>query len=406
MKILQGVAHKCKKFLAKLNPFFKFFTSDLHIINQKDKFADFKINIMNQKKLLLQMLPGFIPLFIFIVADEIWGTKIGLIVAIFTGIAELIFYGIKDKKFDKFILFDTLLLVALGGVSLIFENDVFFKLKPALIGLLTSAIIAISAFTPNNFLFNMSKRYMRSIEFNEIQLLQMKKSMKTMFYIFFIYTLLVFYSVWFMSKEAWAFVSGGLFYIIFGGYFLFEFIKNKLNKKKSSQLIQQNEEILPILNKNGEIIGKMPRSVCHSDNKYLHPVVHLHVFNNKGELYLQKRPAFKDIQANKWDTAVGGHVSFGEEIEISLQREAYEELGLKNFEAKFLAKYIFEVKEESEFVFSFYTNFDGKIEFNTEEVSDGKFWSIKEIERNLGKNIFTPNFELEFEKIIRKFVNQ
>jgi isopentenyldiphosphate isomerase len=41
-------------------------------------------------------------------------------------------------------------------------------------------------------------------------------------------------------------------------------------------------------------------------------VVHLHVFNSRGELYLQKRPEWKDIQPGKWDTAVGGHIDLGE----------------------------------------------------------------------------------------------
>ncbi len=354
---------------------------------------------MNQRKLLLQMLPGFIPLFIFIIADEIWGTKIGLIVAVFMGITELIFYAIKDKKFDKFILFDTLLLVALGLVSLIFNNDVFFKLKPALIGLLTSIILAFSAFTPSNILFNMSKRYMRGIEFNEEQYQMMKKSMKNMFYIFSIYTLLVFYSVWFMSDAGWAFVSGGLFYIIFGIYFVYEFIKNRREKNK---ILAQ--ERLPIVNEQGDVIGNAPRSICHSDNKYLHPVVHLHVFNKKGELFLQKRSHNKEIEPDKWDTAVGGHVALGEEINESLHRESFEELGIDNFRANFLSKYIWTSDKESELVFSFVTNYEGQITINKEELSDGRFWTIQEIEENIGKNIFTPNFEEEYQKIIRKFV--
>jgi len=63
---------------------------------------------MNSRKLLLQLLPGFIPLFAFIIADKLWGTKPGLIVAIASGIIELAWYRIRDRKFDKFILLDTL----------------------------------------------------------------------------------------------------------------------------------------------------------------------------------------------------------------------------------------------------------------------------------------------------------
>lgn len=186
---------------------------------------------MNQRKLLLQLSIGFIPLFVFIIADELWGTKIGLMVAIATGVIELIYYWIKDRRFDRFILFDTLLIIALGLVSILLDNDVFFKLKPALIGVLMCAIMGVSVFTPSNILLNMSKRYMKDIEFSEEQVKLMKRSMKVMFWLFTGYTLLVFYSVWFMSKEAWAFISGALFYIIFGVYFVIDIVRKRLLRK-------------------------------------------------------------------------------------------------------------------------------------------------------------------------------
>lgn len=353
---------------------------------------------MNARKLLLQLLPGFIPLFIFIIADEIWGTKVGLIVAIVTGVGELLFYLIKDKKFDKFILFDTLLIIVLGVVSLILDNDVFFKLKPALIGVLTCGILGVSAFTPSNIIFNMSKRYMRGVEFSEEQYKMMRRSLKTMFYIFTVYTLLVFYSVWFMSKEAWAFISGGLFYIIFGVYFLYEFVKSKIAQKRLT-----NEEILPILNNTGEIIGNAPRSVCHSSKEYLHPVVHLHIINEKGELFLQKRTKTKKIQPDKWDTAVGGHISFGESLEDGLKREALEEIGIEKFNANLIAKYIWESDVEREFVFSFVSNYNGEFKISKTELADGKFWTKSEIESNIEKQIFTPNFVNEY-RFIQNFM--
>ena len=69
-----------------------------------------------------------------------------------------------------------------------------------------------------------------------------------------------------------------------------------------------NEEMFPIVDEEGNITGAATRGECHNGSKLLHPVVHLHVFNSRGELYLQKRPDWKDIQPGKWDTAVGGHI--------------------------------------------------------------------------------------------------
>ncbi len=355
---------------------------------------------MIHKKLLKQILPGFIPLIVFIIADEVWGTRIGLIVAIAFGILGLAYFWIKDKKFDKFILFDTLLIVVLGIVSILLDNEVFFKIKPALIGVLVCVILAISVYTPSNIMLNMSKRYLGGMEINEQQYTQIKRSMKMMFYLFVIYTALVFYSVWFMSKEAWAFISGALFYIMFGIYMAYEFIKTKIAQRK-----MKNEEWLPLVNKKGEVIGKAPRSICHTNKNNLHPVVHLHVINRKGELFLQKRPMHKQIQPGKWDTAVGGHIEFGESLEESLKREVFEEIGIKEFEPKLISKYIWESDVESEYIFCFLTEYNGSFNLSNHELDGGKFWSKKELDLNLNKSIFTPNFEIEYSKIVRKLLN-
>ncbi len=65
-------------------------------------------------------------------------------------------------------------------------------------------------------------------------------------------------------------------------------------------------EIFPLVDEQGNVIGSATRSECHSGSGLLHPVIHLHVFDSEGRLYLQRRPLWKDIQPGKWDTAVGG----------------------------------------------------------------------------------------------------
>ena len=85
-----------------------------------------------------------------------------------------------------------------------------------------------------------------------------------------------------------------------------------------------NQEIFPIVDESGSVVGSATRGECHSGSRLLHPVVHLHVFNSRGELYLQKRPEWKDIQPGKWDTAVGGHIDFGETPEEALKKAKME----------------------------------------------------------------------------------
>jgi isopentenyldiphosphate isomerase/intracellular septation protein A len=347
---------------------------------------------MSRAELLKKLLPGFIPLFVFIVADEIWGTKIGLFVAVGAGILELSWVGLKDKRFDKFILFDTLLLVALGAVSIVLENDIFFKLKPGLIELILVAVLGISAFSKINIIGLMGQRYMKGTTINDTQLTQMRKSLKYLFYMFTAHTFLVFYAAFFMSKEAWAFISGGLFYILFGVYFLVELFRQKRKQKQMAI-----EEWVPLVDLQGKVTGQAPRSQVHNGSKLLHPVVHMHVITHNKTILLQKRPISKQIQPGKWDTAVGGHISAGETLEQALKKEAFEEIGLVDFSAKMQKIYKWESEVEAELVYLF-TTFDFKnIKVQSDEVEEVRFWTKNQIENQLGKNIFTPNFEHEFE---------
>lgn len=158
----------------------------------------------------------------------------------------------------------------------------------------------------------------------------------------------------------------------------------------------KKEEIFPLVNENGDITGQATRNECHNGSMLLHPVIHLHIFNSKGELFLQKRSPRKDIQPNKWDSSVGGHIDLGEKPREAALREAKEEIGLTLSEIHFIDKYIIETNIERELTYVFFTFCEEQPKIDMDEVSDGRFWTIKEIEQNIGKDIFTPNFELDF----------
>ncbi|MCI6558671.1 MAG: NUDIX domain-containing protein [Prevotella sp.] len=159
-----------------------------------------------------------------------------------------------------------------------------------------------------------------------------------------------------------------------------------------------NKEMFPQVTPDGEIIGAITRGEAHSGSKLLHPVVHLHVFNSQGHLYLQKRPDWKDIQPGKWDTATGGHIDLGENVEMALRREVSEELGITQFEFETLGHYVFESERERELVYVHRTTYDLPITPNSGELDGGRFFSPQEIIDNMGKGLFTPNFESEYQR--------
>ena len=344
------------------------------------------------KKLAIQMLPGLLPLVIFILADEIWGTKTGLIVALVLGITEFFYVWWRQKKIDNFILADTGLLLILGSVSLISANDLFFKLKPALIQAIFLVIVGIAAFGNPAFLIKMGGRFLGEMgQINRQGEQMMQKMLRRIFILITLHTGLIVYAAIYMSKEAWGFISGGLFYILIGVYFGSEILSRKLGTKKLT-----TEEWLPLVDSEGRVIGQAPRSECHSGPGKLHPVIHLHIINSRGELLLQLRSTTKDLLPGKWDTAVGGHIGIGESAEQGLRRETVEEIGIHDFKPSLIQRYIWETKRESELVFSYICNHDGPFKADPLELDELRFWTRKEIEANINKGVFTPVFENEF----------
>ncbi len=162
------------------------------------------------------------------------------------------------------------------------------------------------------------------------------------------------------------------------------------------------EEMFPVVDEQGNILSAASRAECHNGSMLLHPVVHLHVFNPRGDIYLQKRPAWKDIQPGKWDTAVGGHVDLGESVEQALLREAGEELGLQlSLQDEQLARlpsYVFQSSVERELVFPFKLVWREEIRPSA-ETDGGRFWSLEELHESMGREVFTPNFESVYKKL-------
>lgn len=172
----------------------------------------------------------------------------------------------------------------------------------------------------------------------------------------------------------------------------------------SLPFVTEGVEFFPIVEPNGLVIGRSTRTYCHGGAKPLHPVIHIHIIDRFSRVYLQKRPMSKQIQPGKWDTAVGGHVSYGESIVEAVYREAFEELRFIEFNPIHLETYEFESAVEREMVSVFAAVGSYELTPDPDEVEDGRWWPIEEIDANIGKNVFTPNFESEFQMIRKQLL--
>ena len=86
-------------------------------------------------------------------------------------------------------------------------------------------------------------------------------------------------------------------------------------------------ERFAVVDREDRVIGDAPRATVHGDN-LLHRAVHILLFNDAGELFLQKRSRLKDRHPGVWDSSAAGHVDAGEDYDDTAKRELYEELGV------------------------------------------------------------------------------
>ncbi len=170
-------------------------------------------------------------------------------------------------------------------------------------------------------------------------------------------------------------------------------------KKKGERL-----EMFPVIQENGMVTAMADRAFCHSGSHLLHPVVHLHIIDRSERIFLQKRSTKKDLQPGRWDTSVGGHVIYGESILEALFREASEELNLVGFNPIYLGSYRYDTVRDSEFVNMFAAVGSFNLVPDGDEVSEGRWWSVGEIERSLSSGILTDNFSSEFKMIGKRLI--
>ncbi|MDE0570629.1 MAG: 16S rRNA (adenine(1518)-N(6)/adenine(1519)-N(6))-dimethyltransferase RsmA [Verrucomicrobiales bacterium] len=90
---------------------------------------------------------------------------------------------------------------------------------------------------------------------------------------------------------------------------------------------QMGNELFDVVDEDDRVLEQAERSHVHSEG-LLHRAVHVFVFNNGGDLYLQKRSVLKDSSPGLWDSSASGHLDVSEEYHCAAIRELSEELGI------------------------------------------------------------------------------
>ena len=161
------------------------------------------------------------------------------------------------------------------------------------------------------------------------------------------------------------------------------------------------EEQVVLISENDEVLGLMDKMQAH-ENGLLHRAFSVFLFNEKGEVLLQKRAAEKYHSPNQWTNAVCSHPRDGETYLEGAQRRLKEELGIEAMELSPKFHFIYKADVggnlwEHELDHVFTGNYDGNFSLNEEEVSEIRYITMEALDAEMESN---PENFTEWFKII------
>ncbi len=159
----------------------------------------------------------------------------------------------------------------------------------------------------------------------------------------------------------------------------------------SRKITDDQQEMFVIVDKNDKVIGQATRGECHRNKKLIHRGVVILVFNDQGELYLQKRSATKDLYPSLWSLSVGGHVASGETYDQAAKKEMREELGI-NVPFKKIGKFFHQNERETEINMAYKATYKGPFKLSPEEIEKGRFFNPEALAKKVssGEIKLTP----------------
>ena len=139
------------------------------------------------------------------------------------------------------------------------------------------------------------------------------------------------------------------------------------------------EEIFDVVNERDEVIDRRPRTEVHRSG-LRHRAVHVLVFNDRGQIFLQKRSRNKDRQPGRWDSSASGHVDSGENYDEAAVRELQEEIGLRlSSTPRRLFKLDACGETDQEFVWVYRCEAKGPFVLNPVEIEEGRWFAPREV---------------------------
>mgnify|MGYP003619587941 FL=1 len=168
------------------------------------------------------------------------------------------------------------------------------------------------------------------------------------------------------------------------------------------------EEFVILVNPEDKVLGLMEKQQAHI-NGLLHRAFSVFLFNEKGEMLLQKRASKKYHSPNQWTNAVCSHPRIDETYLEGANRRLMEELGIETqISEKFHFIYKADVGSglwEHELDHVFIGQYNSEFNLNKDEVEEICYVSLKNLDQEISEQPeqFTEWFKIILEEYKHQF---
>lgn len=152
------------------------------------------------------------------------------------------------------------------------------------------------------------------------------------------------------------------------------------------------------MNENNDVIGMADRAVMRAYN-LPHRASYIVIKNSSGKYYVQRRTLIKDYCPGMLDPMTGGVVQYGESMDLNAEREAEEEMGVKDTPLRYLTTFYYEDDRSRVWGGLFECTFDGPLVLQKEEVDEVLTMTADEVLAR--RKEFTPDGIFAFEKYLK-----
>lgn len=164
--------------------------------------------------------------------------------------------------------------------------------------------------------------------------------------------------------------------------------------------ITENMEFVPVVNKQGSVIGKkMALEAISYKNKYINPVIRIAAIS-KGEVYLCRRSQNCIIDREKTDIPMECYLHYGETLEQGANRLIRNTFPkISDINPFFNIKYHFENEHTNRLIYLFILDTDQPELLENMRFKEGRMWTLKEIDAQLKNDVFSECFKNEYEHL-------